>query len=108
MRAGAKTKTEAEIAAKRRKKRKKKKVQRLYKAAQGFALGRLLCQVSSPISRRWFPSRHKAPVPPVIFWFPFLRFLRLFAAIPSVLAFVSWREFFALALGADHDLDAPV
>src|SRR5258707_14487007 len=89
-------------------KTQKKKVQRLYKAAQGFALGRLLCQVSSPISRRWFPSRHKAPVPPVIFWFPFLRFLRLFAAIPSVLAFVSWREFFALALGADHDLDAPV
>ena len=57
-------------------------MQRLYKAAQGFALGRPLCQVSRPTSRRWFPPRHKAPVPPVIFLsFSFLRFLRLFAAI---------------------------
>src|SRR5258707_5175202 len=62
-------------------KAQKKKVQRLYKVAQGFALGRPLCHVSGPMSKRRFPSRAKSAGFTDKYFF--LRFLRLFAAIPS-------------------------
>src|SRR5258707_503750 len=64
-------------------KAQKKKVQRLYKAAQCFGLRRPLCHVSGPMSKRRFPSRAKSAGFTDKFFF--LRFLRLFAAIPSVL-----------------------
>ena len=62
-------------------KAQKKKVQRLYKAAQCFGLRRPLCHVSGPMSKRRFPSRAKSAGFTDKFFF--LRFLRLFAAIPS-------------------------
>src|SRR5260221_5530374 len=65
-------------------KAQKKNVQRLHKAAQCLALGRPLCHVSRPMSKRRFPSRAKSAGFTDKFSFRFfLRFLRLFAAIPS-------------------------